>query len=274
MTGEQPATYLERSIALLWGTGPRPARGPRPGLTLEKIVDAAITIADTDGIDALAMRRVAAELGVGTMSLYRYVPGKAELLDLMLDTVSEPGPEVARAGGHGWRAALQDIARGTCRCYLAHPWLLQVNWSRPVFGPNTLAGLERYFASTDGLGLTGRERVGVLMLIDGFVTGFVRQQIQYTSAAEETGVSDEEFWAQQLPVLERALATGDYPAMAGLAEDAFGDGWEETFEFGLQRLLDGLEVLVAARLRRTSHSGVSDPGRTVDQAEPEEETVR
>lgn len=262
MTSDQSASNaLARSLELLWSNGERQARGPKPGLTLGRIVDAAIHVADTDGLDALSMRRVARELGVGAMSLYRYVPGKAELLALMLDKVSDPGDDVAQAAGQDWRGVLAVAARGSWRLYHAHPWLLQVNWTRPVFGPSALAGVEFVIAGLQDVDLTDQERMSVLMAIDGYVTGTARTQILYASAAEESGVSDEEFWTLQYPVLERAMATGDYPAMAAMSEDAFDAGWEETFEFGLQRLLDGFEVLIASRRpsKRPSRRGSARP---------------
>src|SRR5690606_9235190 len=90
---------LARTLDLLWNTDRRPSRGPKPGLTLERIVDAAVEVADRDGLDALSMRRIATELGTGTMTLYRYVPGKAELLDLMLDRVQRPEDDAAPGPG-------------------------------------------------------------------------------------------------------------------------------------------------------------------------------
>lgn len=246
-TEPDPATYLSRSAELLWGVREQPTRGPKPGLTLARIVTAAIAVADAEGIEALSMRRVARELGVGTMSLYRHVPGKAELLDLMLDHVSDPGEQVAQARDEDWRGALEVAARGTYHLFLRHRWLLQVDWGRPVFGPNTLAGVEFVIAHLTGVGLTDQERVMVLTTIDGYCVGVARSYVQYTNAARETGISDEQFWATQLPVLERAMSTGDYPALAALSDDAFGAGWEETFEFGLQRLLDGVEKLIESR---------------------------
>ena len=248
MTTEQStANFLARSIELLWGTPERPSRGPKPGLTVDRIVDTAITVADTDGLDALSMRRVARELGAGTMSLYRYVPGKVELLILMLDRVSDPSEDVQKAVGMNWRGVLEVAARGSFHLYRRHPWLLQVNWTRPVFGPNTLARVEFVISGLGDLGLSDQERVNVLLAIDGYVTGTARTQIQYASAAEETGITDEEYWQQQIPALERAMKTGRYPAMATLADDAFDAGWEESFEFGLQRLLDGIAALIATR---------------------------
>jgi AcrR family transcriptional regulator len=246
-TQPSPAQQVRRSMDLLWGTAERAPRGPKPSLTLDQIVAAAIAVADRDGIDGLSMRRVATDLGVGTMSLYRYVPGKAELLALMLDRVSDPSQDVALAAGKPWRAVVEAAARNSYRLYLDHRWLLQVNWTRPVIGPNTLAGIELFMGALDGLGLADQERVSVMMLVDGFVVGSARQRIQYTALVDETGLGDEEFWAQQNPALAKAMESGDYPAMAGLAEDAFALGWDETFEFGLHRLLDGVAALVESR---------------------------
>jgi AcrR family transcriptional regulator len=242
--GEPEAVaQVRRSIELLWGGGARPARGPKPSLTLDEIIRVAIAVADRDGIDGLSMRRVAGELSVGTMSLYRYVPGKAELLALMLDRVTDPDMDC----GGDWRVVVDQAARGSYGLYLAHPWLLQVNWTRPVIGPNTLAGIELFMRALDGLGLTDRERLSVVMLIDAFVVGQARQRIQYEAVVAESGISDVEFWGQQLPFLEKAMLSGDYPAMAALGEDTFDVGWEESFDFGLARLLDGVAVLVASR---------------------------
>src|SRR5688572_11023766 len=120
-----PVEQVRRSIELLWGEGARPTRGPKPSLTLDQIVQVAIAVADRDGIDGLSMRRVATQLGVGTMSLYRYVPGKAELLALMLDRVSDPAEDVERARDLDWRGVVEVAARGSYRLYLTHPWLLQ-----------------------------------------------------------------------------------------------------------------------------------------------------
>lgn len=248
------ARVLIRSQELLWNGTERGARGPKPGLTLERIVETAIAVADAEGIDAVSMRRVARELGAGTMSLYRYVPGKDELLILMLDRVGA-GAALPVGGGLSWRGALEQVARTSYRLYLDHPWLLKVNWTRPVFGPNTMAGFESILAAIHGLGLTDQERVMLIVAVDSFVTGLARSQILYTSAAEETGLSDDEFWGLQTPVLERAMASGDYPAMAALSEDAFDAPWDETFEFGLHRLLDGLDNLVAGRRRSRTRTG-------------------
>jgi len=272
MTTEQ----LRRSLELLWGEEPRPARGPRPTLTLDRVVAAATALADREGIDALSMRRVAADLGVGTMSLYRYVPGKAELLALMLDRVSDPvecaagvAPASAAPAAEisGWRDVLAMVARGTYRMYLRHPWLIQVNWTRPVMGPNSLAGIELFMRGLSGLPLTDQERVSLLITLDGFVTGVARQQVQHAALAGETGMTDEEFWSHQAPVLAKAMESGAYPAMAALSEDAFGLGWDATFEFGLARLLDGVAALIESRSHSTGTRRRAASRRNADPAE-------
>lgn len=238
--------YLRRSLELLWGSGERPSRGPKPGLSLERIVDAGVRIADAEGIDALSMRRVAAELGVGAMSLYRYVPGKAELLELMIDRAYRmvPGPDAPRDAG--WRTTMRYVAVGNWRMYLAHPWLLQTNLARPVLGPGGMAGFDYALSGLAGLDITDRERMGFVVALDGYVAGCARTHVYAAQAARRTGISDEEFWTAHVPMLEKAMLSGAYPHVAALTEDTFAVPGEKLFEFGLDRLLDGLEAFVEA----------------------------
>lgn len=243
-TDDTAATQLSRSLELLWRTSERSKPGPKPALTLERIVDAAIALADAEGIDALAMRRVADELGAGAMSLYRYVPGKTELLNLMLDRVHAPGEELAGATDRTWREITEICARQSWQRYVSHPWLLQVNWARPVLGPNMVADFEAALTGLEGLGLNDTERVMVADIVEGYVAGLARSYVLSLAAPEESGISDEEFRDHLTPALEAAVETGNYPTLATLADDAFAASWHETFEFGLQRLLDGLEQLV------------------------------
>jgi AcrR family transcriptional regulator len=237
---------IERTLQLLWDTGRRPSRGPKPTLTLDQIVEAAVRVADTEGLEAVSMRRVAAELGTGTMSLYRYVPGKGELLDLMLDRVQKPSENPADLGDGSWRAALEALGRATLALYRRHPWLLQVNQSRPILGPSALDGMEKVLSRIRPMGLTDPELVSAIIAIDGYVVGAARTQVYQEEAERRTGLTDAEFWQAQVPTLEKVLASGRYPVMASLSEDTFGPGFDH-FEFGLQRILDGLEVFVARR---------------------------
>ncbi|MEU6448634.1 TetR/AcrR family transcriptional regulator [Streptomyces sp. NPDC046979] len=237
---------IARTLELLWDTGPRPSRGPRPGLTLERIVEAAVEVADRDGLGAVSMRRIATELGTGTMSLYRYVPGKGELLDLMLDRVQRPSENPAEPGDDGWRSALHALGHATLALYRRHTWLLEVNQSRPILGPSALDGMERVLTRIKPMGLTDPELLSVILLVDGYVVGAARTQVYAEEAERTSGLTDAQFWQAQEPTLVKAMTSGRYPVLAGMSEDTFGPGFDH-FEFGLQRILDGLEVFVAAR---------------------------
>ncbi|MCX5333275.1 TetR/AcrR family transcriptional regulator [Streptomyces sp. NBC_00140] len=237
---------IVRTLELLWDTGRRPTRGPKPALTLDRIVEAAVQVADADGLDAVSMRRVAGELGTGAMSLYRYVPGKGELLDLMLDRVQKPSENPADLGDGDWRSALEALGRATLALYRRHPWLLQVNQSRPILGPSALDGMEKVLTLIKPMGLTDPELVSAIIMIDGYVVGAARTQLYAQEVERRTGLTDAEFWQAQVPTLEKVMATGRYPVLAALSDDAFGTDFDH-FEFGLQRILDGLEVIVSRR---------------------------
>ncbi|MFD5748320.1 TetR/AcrR family transcriptional regulator [Streptomyces sp. NPDC127033] len=237
---------LARSLELLWGTGERPSRGPKPGLTLDRIVTTAVDLADAEGLDAVSMRRLSTELGTGTMSLYRYIPGKSELLDLMLNHVQGETRDPPGGIGPGWRPAVEAMARAVLALHQRHPWLLSVNQARPVLGPNAVRGLETTLSRLEDMGLSDPERVSVIIMVEGYVIGTARTQVHAIEAEKKTGITHEEFWKAQEPVLSRAMTSGVYPVMATLSEESFGPGFDH-FEFGLQRLLDGLEVLVERR---------------------------
>ncbi|MBE8477149.1 TetR/AcrR family transcriptional regulator [Streptomyces justiciae] len=237
---------IARTLELLWDTGKRPSRGPKPTLTLDRIVEAAVRVADAEGLEAVSMRRIAGELGTGTMSLYRYVPGKGELLDLMLDRVQRPSENPADVGDGSWRSALEALGRATLALYRRHPWLLQVNQSRPILGPSALDGMEKILSRIKPMGLTDPELVSAIIMVDGYVVGAARTQLYQQEVERRTGLTDTEFWQAQVPMLEKVMASGRYPLLATLSDDAFGTDFDH-FEFGLQRMLDGLEVLVARR---------------------------
>ncbi|MEU9889053.1 TetR/AcrR family transcriptional regulator [Sphaerisporangium sp. NPDC051011] len=240
-----------RSLALLWRTREKSGRKGRPDLGVDRIVGAAIELADADGLAALTMRRVAERLGVGTMSLYTYVPGKAELLDLMLDTVIG---EVARPIGveGGWRARLELIAREKWALYQRHPWLLYVATSRPPLGPNVTAAYEYDLSAVDGVGLTDLEMDSVVTLIGGYVHGAARGAVEAAQVEQRTGISDEQWWYAHAPYLGTVMDAGRYPLSARVgaaAGEAYGAASDpaHAFEFGLQRVLDGIAHLIDQR---------------------------
>ncbi|MEV7052454.1 TetR/AcrR family transcriptional regulator [Streptomyces anulatus] len=242
---------IARSLELLWGTGERPSRGPKPGLTLDRIVTAAVAVADAEGLAAVSMRRLSTELGTGTMSLYRYVPGKAELLDLMLDRVlGEPLPtdteHPVEAPPADWRASIDVMARTYLDNLRRHPWLLKINQARTVLGPSALRGLELALTALRSMGLRDPELISVIITVNSFVEGLARTRADAAEAVRETGLSDREFWDNQSPYLERAMLSGAYPMMASLSEDTFSAEFDH-FEFGLRRLIAGFEALVEER---------------------------
>jgi AcrR family transcriptional regulator len=240
-----------RSLALLWRAQDRANRRSRSGLTVDGIVTAAIEIADDEGLAALSMRKVAERLGVGTMSLYTHVPGKAELVDAMLDTVYGESLPADEAPG-GWRAGLELVARRNWEMYQRHPWMLQVATSRPPLGPNALAKYEYELRAIDGIGLDDIEMDAVVTLLGGHVEGVARRAREAFLAEEHTGTTDQQWWEVHAPLLGRIVDFRRYPTAArvGAAAGEAHDGPfnpEHAFEFGLQRVLDGIEALVRSR---------------------------
>jgi AcrR family transcriptional regulator len=233
-----------RSMALLWGTKPPPGRGRKPGMTVDVIVAAAVELADAEGMDGVSMRRVADRLGVGTMSLYRYVPSKAELQDLMLDTVIGDTPEVHESDD--WRAGLERYARTSLDGYRRHPWLLRASLTRGAMGPNQAAALDSVLRVLDATGLPGGERMAVVGLVAGYVRGVAQQLVEATRTEQRTGVSEEQFWTGFAPLLDGHLDPGRFPALFALWRNA-ELVWVDPFDFGLGRVLDGVETLIDAR---------------------------
>lgn len=237
---------INRSLALMWGHDDRSGTpGPKPRLSLPAIVAQAVTVADAEGLDAVSMRRVAADLGVGTMSLYRYVPGKEELLDLMIEHVSAV-PEDARLGDD-WRTSMETLGRAMWELYTTHRWLPLVDQARPLLGPNGLRGLEVALAGLVGTGLSGQEQVGLVRVIDAFAQSAARTHNSAATAEQLTGLSNEEFWRVQEPVFGAAMRSGDFPHLASLVDESFEMEGELFFELGLRLLLDGAGVLVRSR---------------------------
>ncbi|MGB2570058.1 TetR/AcrR family transcriptional regulator [Micromonospora citrea] len=238
-----------RSLALLWRTREKASR-KGGDLSVERIVRAAVEVADTEGLAALSMRRVAERLGVGTMSLYTHVPGKGELLDVMLDTVYGETARPQDVGG--WRARLEQIARENWALYLRHPWLLQVATTRPPLGPNVTAKYEYELRAVEGVGLTDLEMDAVITLVDGYVHGAVRGAVEAAQAAQRTGMTDEQWWRAHAPYLEKVMDPQRFPTAARVGTAA-GQEYQgpsdpaRAFEFGLARILDGVAVLIGER---------------------------
>lgn len=250
-----------RSMELLWGAVQAPTRGPKQGLAVADIVRAGIAVADTEGIGALSMRKVAERLGRSAMSLYTYVPGKAELLDVMLDTVlGELRTDISL--DDGWRPAVETHCRDLWALYERHPWVLQIVGSRPTLGPNELTVYELQLRLVDGLGLSGVDMNNTVGLIVGYVSGAAKSVADAKAAEHLTGVSDDDWWNARSPLLDRFWDAGRFPVAERLAQEQAFDqldrdpddatpylvrGALDVFEFGLQRVLDGIEAYIATR---------------------------
>lgn len=246
-----------RTMRLLWGAADDERRpGPKPGLTCDDVVEAAILVADEEGMAALSMRAVGARLGRTAMSLYTYVPGKNELVDLMYDRVMGWLPTSYEVE-ESWRAAVEAWAADTRRCYLRHPWLLQVSQARPVLGPGGLTALNTLVGVLRTTGLAAPELRAVVTLLSDFVRGAAQTVADARQAARATGESDEDWWAARSAALsDLAPDFGDrFPDLVWIEQAAapvaeaqpyLETQVDATFATALGVLLDGIEARIGA----------------------------
>ncbi|HEX5659702.1 MAG TPA: TetR/AcrR family transcriptional regulator [Polyangiales bacterium] len=239
-----------RTLALLWRRQERPARS---GLTLSTIIQTAIEVADREGLEALSMRRLAEILNVGTMSLYTHVPGKAELVDLMwdasLDGLYADPDEPKRQPGY--RAGLEFVALRNRALFEAHPWLLDLNITRPVIGPNAAAKYEAELRVLDGIGLTDLEIDAVASQLWTHVFASCRWAEEERRAQQESGLTDVEWWARTLPLLESVMF-GDFPVASRIGPKSNEMRLPETstqhhFRWGVEVVVQTVASLVRDR---------------------------
>ena len=227
-----------RAMALLWDGMPAPKRGPRQQLDLPRVVDTAIAEADRTGSTAPSMRAVARALGIGPASLYTYVPGKAELLELMVDRIASIQP--LPTADAGWRAGLHDLASVDLAAVRAHPWLLQVATSRTVFGPHVLARYDAALALLDGYGMAAIDVVRCVAAVESYTRGAASAVVEAEHAPAHTGSSDDQWWQQRAPLLDERME-GRFPRLAALDEAGAFAVSDTTLPYTLQRALDRFE---------------------------------
>ncbi|MFE9428196.1 TetR/AcrR family transcriptional regulator C-terminal domain-containing protein [Kitasatospora sp. NPDC006697] len=239
-----------RTLALLWGEPTTPAgrRGRPQTYSSAQIATVAIDLADAEGVEAVTMRRVAQTLGLSAMALYTYVPGKAELLDLMLDRLYAWMPRSTPAADD-WRARATAVADDNRALHHAHPWIAAVATSRPPLGPGMMAKYEYELRALDGTGLDDVELDAALTLLLGFVQTCARMTADERAAEQESAMSDEQWWAGNAELLARVFDPARYPTAARVgaaAGAAHGGAYSpaHTYEFGLARVLDGLAALI------------------------------
>ncbi|MGI5522034.1 TetR/AcrR family transcriptional regulator C-terminal domain-containing protein [Micromonospora sp. CA-259024] len=216
-----------------------------PELTRERLIRAAIARADEGGLAAVSMRQIAAELSVSTMSLYRHVRGRDELILTMADAVlaNAPLPAVPPAG---WRAQLELLGRAQWATYRRHRWLPHaISIARPQVLPHAMAHTEWGLRATTGLGLDRHVRWHVAIALMAYVRGIATNLEMRAQAEQDTGLTDDEWVDRQVTTFQHAITSRGYSTLAALTDEGDLDlDLESVFEFGLRRLLDGYAVLI------------------------------
>lgn len=257
------ASPIDPAVALAWGLPDRAKRGPKPAFTIAEIVEAAMKIADQEGLGAVAMSRVAKTLGYSPMSLYRYVKSKDELLLHMQDAAFGV-PKRQPAADAGWRQGLQTWALSLLDQLMSHPWYVDIPISGPPLMPRIVEWMDWAMSYLNQTPLTPIEKVSFLQALSGYVRNEVSVAVglQRARANQERDPDREEL--DYLSNLRALVDPAAFPSVAALldegllsspADAGIEDGDEFMLSFGLQRLLDGLEALIGQRERRDSRSG-------------------
>ncbi|HEX3815497.1 MAG TPA: TetR/AcrR family transcriptional regulator [Mycobacteriales bacterium] len=240
-----------RTLALLWrepGFG-RSGRGPRQGRSVDDVVTAAIAIADERGLDSVSMRGIGQSLGVAPMSVYTYVPGKTELLDLMLDSIYRDLPRHPFGATAPWRDRIGAVADANRALFRAHPWATAVTTARPPLGPGLMAKYEHELSAFDDLGLDDVTVDDALTHLLTFVRATSHAEHDVRNAELDSALNDEQWWAANAPLLARVFDAESYPRAARIGSatgEAHGSAYdpEHAYRFGLQQIMAGLAQLI------------------------------
>jgi AcrR family transcriptional regulator len=237
---------VPRAIQALWGSGDERRRGPKPTTSVPAIGAAAVALADKEGLEAVSMAAVAKRLGYSTMSLYRYVDTKDDLLQVMLDVAYGPAP-AAPAPDTDWRTAAMAWARALLDCCARHPWVVDVRMSSPPLTPNSVAWMDVGLQVLGTTGLPPQQVASSLLLLDSYVRSHVRLQREFS----EEGLRS---WSTRLrTVIDPEAAPAVWGALQAdvFDDDPVDEPWpSEDFTFGLEVVLGGVEQLVAAAADR------------------------
>lgn len=250
MTAETPVEpELPRGVALAWGVAANPQRGPKREMSIERIVDAAVEIADAEGLAAVSMSRVAQSLGYTTMSLYRYVTAKDDLLVLMQERGTglppEPEPDPDRTD---WRSRLRTIALAQLDVHRRHPWLLDVSIQGTPVTPNNLAWMDAMLDALSDTPLDEHERVATILLVTGQVRWQSTIEHSYAVAASEAGVDPQAIDDGRSAILDAFVTADEFPALRRAVDSGvFASVDDDPFGFGLERVLDGVADHLAKR---------------------------
>ncbi len=237
---------LPRAIALAWGVAANPQRGPKRELSIERIVDVAVELADQGGLAAVSMSSVASALGFTPMSLYRYVTSKDDLLVLMQERgVGVPPETVLEA--EGWRAGLAAWAAATLEVYREHPWLLDIAIEGTPQTPNNLAWLDAALEVLAPASDDEEAKVAIVLAVTAQVRWQGLIERGYLAAAADAGVSPDALDTRASEMLASFITPEQFPRVhRALVAGVFAPGPDDPFAFGLERVLDGVERYLAA----------------------------
>lgn len=241
---------LPRAVALSWGVAERPQRGPKRELSIERIIDTAVAVADEDGLGAVSMSRIATELGFTTMSLYRYVTSKDDVLALMQDAVCDIPIPAEDDRGPDWRSGLRRWSMASIDVIQAHPWFPDIPISGIPLMPNNLAVLDWGLREMRDLPLTDGEKMGVALLLSSYAraAGVVERDVRRSREKSGQPPQSGEAFAAALAELVTPERFPDLAPLVAAGGYTDGEDGQDDFAFGLDRILDGIERYVAARI--------------------------
>lgn len=234
---------LPRGIALAWGVAANPQRGPKREMSVERIVDAAVELADADGIGAVSMAAVASALGFTPMSLYRYVSAKDDLLLLMQEQATGLPPESVREL-EGWRARLVGLYVEQVLLYQRHPWMLSLPITGSPITPNSSAWLDASLEALEGTPLSSEERIAVALAVTGDARWCGIVQAGYTEQSRGSGLTPDEVAVRESELYDRVITADEFPALRRAIDDGVFVSAADPFRFGMERILDGVAAYI------------------------------
>jgi AcrR family transcriptional regulator len=262
MTDPTPDPELPRAVALAWGVAANPQRGPKREMSVERIVDVAVELADAGGLGAVSMSAVASALGFTPMSLYRYVTAKDDLVLLMQERgIGVPPESIVETDG--WRAGLHAWTRATVDLYLEHPWMLDIPISSTPVTPNNLAWLESALQVLEPVPISLNDKTSIVLALIAQARWEGHVSRGYAEAASAAGSTPDDLEIAATGILEQLVTAEEFPLVhAALRAGVFSpdaDPGDNPFAFGQDRVLDGVESYLATAPRVDAVTLPADP---------------
>lgn len=242
MTENEPPE-LPRGIALAWGVAANPQRGPKREMSVERIVDAAVELADADGIGAVSMAAVASSLGFTPMSLYRYVSAKDDLLLLMQEQATGVPPDSVREIAD-WRERLLALYTEQVLLYQRHPWMLSLPINGSPITPNSSAWLDASLEALESTPLSAEERMAVALAVTGDARWCGIVQAGYTEQSRGSGLSPEEVAVRESELYDHVITEDEFPALRRAIDSGVFTSAEDPFRFAIERVFDGVAAYI------------------------------